>query len=86
MARSVDSAAQRRRVLGEIARLAEIAMFGTLPRKRNQRNSPSKRPTDRGKSRSGTEQRPTYSYRLAKSLATSPPRKLVGLGTVNTWM
>jgi len=30
MARSVDSAAQRRRLLGEIARLAEIAIFGTL--------------------------------------------------------
>src|SRR6266849_6022252 len=30
MARSVDSAAQRRKLLGEIARLAEIAIFGTL--------------------------------------------------------
>ena len=30
MARPVDSAAQRRKLLGEIARLAEIAIFGTL--------------------------------------------------------
>jgi len=30
MARSVDAAAQRRKLLGEIARLAEIAIFGTL--------------------------------------------------------
>jgi hypothetical protein len=30
MARSVDAAAQRRQLLGEIARLAEIAIFGTL--------------------------------------------------------
>ena len=30
MARAVDSAAQRRKLLGEIARLAEIAIFGTL--------------------------------------------------------
>ena len=30
MARRVDSAAQRRKLLGEIARLAEIAIFGTL--------------------------------------------------------
>jgi hypothetical protein len=30
MARSIDSAAQRRKLLGEIARLAEIAIFGTL--------------------------------------------------------
>ena len=29
MASSVDSAAQRRKLLGEIARLAEIAVFGT---------------------------------------------------------
>src|SRR5436189_6025755 len=31
MARSIDSAAQRRKLLGEIARLAEVAIFGTLP-------------------------------------------------------
>ena len=30
MARSIDSAAQRRKLLGEIARLAEIVIFGTL--------------------------------------------------------
>jgi hypothetical protein len=30
MASSVDSAAQRRKLLGEITRLAEIAVFGTL--------------------------------------------------------
>jgi hypothetical protein len=30
MARSVDFAAQRRKLLGEITRLAEIAIFGTL--------------------------------------------------------
>ena len=30
MARSVDAAAQRRKLLGEIAHLAEIAVFGTL--------------------------------------------------------
>ena len=30
MARSIDSAAQRRKLLGEIARLAEVAIFGTL--------------------------------------------------------
>src|SRR5439155_22515618 len=30
MAKSADSAAQRRKLLGEIARLAEIAIFGTL--------------------------------------------------------
>jgi hypothetical protein len=30
MARSVDSAAQRRKLLGKMARLAEIAIFGTL--------------------------------------------------------
>jgi hypothetical protein len=30
MARSIDSTAQRRKLLGEIARLAEIAIFGTL--------------------------------------------------------
>src|SRR5437764_13254442 len=30
MARSIDSAAQRRKLLGEIARLAEGAIFGTL--------------------------------------------------------
>ena len=30
MARSVDSTAQRRKLLGEITRLAEIAIFGTL--------------------------------------------------------
>ena len=30
MARSVDAAAQRRKLLGKIARLAEIAIFGTL--------------------------------------------------------
>jgi hypothetical protein len=30
MARAVDSAARRRQLLGEIARLAEIAIFGTL--------------------------------------------------------
>jgi hypothetical protein len=30
MARSVDATAQRRKLLGEIARLAEIAIFGTL--------------------------------------------------------
>jgi hypothetical protein len=30
MARSVDSAAQRRKLLEEITRLAEIAIFGTL--------------------------------------------------------
>ena len=30
MARSVDSAGQRRKLLGEIARLAEIAIFGAL--------------------------------------------------------
>jgi len=30
MARSVDSAAQRRKLLDEIARLAEIVIFGTL--------------------------------------------------------
>src|SRR3989440_12844523 len=31
MARSIDSAAQRRKLLGEIAGLAEVAIFGTLP-------------------------------------------------------
>ena len=30
MARSIDSAAQRRKLLAEIARLAEVAIFGTL--------------------------------------------------------
>src|SRR5437763_10568833 len=30
MARSLDAAAQRRKLLGEIARLAEIVIFGTL--------------------------------------------------------
>src|SRR5438876_10890816 len=30
MARSIDSAAQRRKLLGEIARLAEVAIFGSL--------------------------------------------------------
>jgi len=30
MARSIDSAAQRRKLLGEIAGLAEVAIFGTL--------------------------------------------------------
>src|SRR5207248_8592300 len=30
MARSIDSTAQRRKLLGEIARLAEVALFGTL--------------------------------------------------------
>jgi hypothetical protein len=30
MVGSVDSAAQRRKLLGEIARLAKIAIFGTL--------------------------------------------------------
>ena len=30
MARSADSATRRRKLLGEIARLAEIAIFGTL--------------------------------------------------------
>src|SRR2546428_10498893 len=30
MARSVEGTAQRRKLLGEIARLAEIAIFGTL--------------------------------------------------------
>jgi hypothetical protein len=30
MTRSVEAAAQRRKLLGEIARLAEIAIFGTL--------------------------------------------------------
>src|SRR5438067_13909630 len=30
MARSIDSAAQRRKLLGEIARLAVVAIFGTL--------------------------------------------------------
>ena len=30
MARSVDATAQRRKLLGEIARLAEVAVFGTL--------------------------------------------------------
>ena len=30
MARSVDATAQRRKLLGEIERLAEVAVFGTL--------------------------------------------------------
>ena len=30
MARSVNATAQRRKLLGEIERLAEIAIFGTL--------------------------------------------------------
>src|SRR5437764_7609391 len=30
MARSIDSAARRRKLLSEIARLAEVAIFGTL--------------------------------------------------------
>ena len=30
MARSVDATAQRRKLLGEIERLADVAVFGTL--------------------------------------------------------